>query len=162
MYVENIFFFHLYLLHFLLSVLVLTWWCGFWQLWKYGKGTTIRNSEHMRDPASSIFDLIANNVLLKLTNNMAVTCNSRVEQVRLLDDVHNDDVHGRLERIQLRGFTTVKASIIHVNIYLFHLPWNFYLRLVIIFIKKTYYRVLSETWVMNPFAIPKPNILRNV
>jgi hypothetical protein len=136
MYVENIFFFHLYLLHFLLSVLVLTWWCGFWQLWKYGKGTTIRNSEHMRDPASSIFDLIANNVLLKLTNNMAVTCNSRVEQVRLLDDVHNDDVHGRLERIQLRGFTTVKASIIHVNIFFFIFHETFILDLLLFLSKK--------------------------
>jgi hypothetical protein len=90
----------------------------------------------MRDPASSIFDLIANNVLLKLTNNMAVTCNSRVEQVRLLDDVHNDDVHGRLERIQLRGFTTVKASIIHVNIFFFIFHETFILDLLLFLSKK--------------------------
>jgi hypothetical protein len=41
---------------------------------------------------TSTLDLIANNVLLKLTNNTVVTCNSRGEQVRLLDDVCNGSI----------------------------------------------------------------------
>jgi hypothetical protein len=55
------------------------------------RGLLLENSVHER-PSSS-FDLIANNVLLKLANNTVVTYNCRGEQVRLLDDVRNDSNH---------------------------------------------------------------------